>query len=193
MQSRKESGWDWPNWTSSERMLVSTSLATLFTLLLAWRDVGFASKSGISTGEGWVAILLVSYPTAAIMNGQKVKKILAIFLMIIAILWGIINLVSGYEFIEADGFLFVEDVWLDFNGIGAYLFVPIAIMGLVGAVKYRVPIPEVVAPLTPPSVDMGPDVSLVGSVDESGYEWIQHNGQDYWRTEGAGSHWTLHE
>jgi hypothetical protein len=143
MNDETRGGWKWDNWSSSERMLIVTFLATIFSLFLAWRDVGIATKAGISTGEGWVALILVSYPAASILMGKNVKKIAAIIVMILAILWGIINLYSGYELWEADGFFIMEDTWMDFNGIGAYLFIPVAIMGLVGAMRYSAPVPSV--------------------------------------------------
>ena len=143
MNDETRRGWNWDNWSSSERMFIVTFLATIFSLFLAWRDVGFATKAGISTGEGWVALILVSYPAVSILIGNDVKKIAAIILMVLAILWGIINLITGYELWEADGFFIMEDTWMDFNGIGAYLFVPIAIMGLVAAMRYSTPVPSV--------------------------------------------------
>ena len=193
MNDKKLGGWNWENWTNSERMLIATFLATIFSLFLAWRDVGFATRVGGATVEGWVAIILVSYPGISILRGQTVKKIPAIILMILAILWGFINLISGYELLEADGFFVMEDTWLDFNGIGAYLFIPVSIMGLIGAIRYSIPTPLVVKPLASPSMNMAPHPSLVGSIDENGFEWIKHNGQDYWRTDGQDSKWILHE
>ena len=193
MSVASQKGWNWENWTNSERMLIVTFLATIISLFLAWRDIGFATKAGISTGEGWVALILVSYPGISILRGRTVKKIPAIILMTLAILWGIINLISGYELLEADGFFIMEDTWLDFNGIGAYLFIPVSILGLVGAIKYSIPTPLVIKPLAPPPIGIPPNPSLVGSFDENGYEWIKHNGQDYWRTDGQGSKWILHE
>ena len=143
MSDETREGWNWNSWSSSERMLIVTFIATIFSLFLAWRDVGIATKAGISTVEGWVALILVSYPAVSILMGKNVKKIAAIILMILAILWGIMNLIAGYELWEADGFFIMEDTWLDFNGIGAYLFIPVAIMGLVGAMMYSAPVPSV--------------------------------------------------
>lgn len=143
MSVEQNSGWRWNEWDSSERMLIATFLATIFSLFLAWRDVGIATKPGIETGEGWLALILVAYPAVSILMGNKVKKNAAIIVMIIAILWGILNIIEGYELWEADGFFIMEDTWMDFNGIGAYLFVPIAIMGLVGAMKYSAPVQSV--------------------------------------------------
>ena len=86
MNDETRRGWDWDNWSSSERMFIVTFLATIFSLFLAWRDVGFATKAGISTGEGWVALILVSYPAVSILIGNGVKKIAAIILMVLACL-----------------------------------------------------------------------------------------------------------
>ena len=41
--------------------------------------------------------------------------------------------------------------------------------------------------------NQGPDVSLVGTVDGNGYEWIVHEGVNYWRLAGSGSGWTRHQ
>lgn len=48
-------------------------------------------------------------------------------------------------------------------------------------------------PQQPPVVASGPPVHLSGTVDSEGYEWIQHEGRDYWRQTGTAEQWTLHQ
>jgi hypothetical protein len=193
----KESGWNWTKWNGSEKMLVSGLIATVLTLFLAWRDAVLIQVSGFESGEAWVALGLVAYPAINVLRGRDVNKILAIILTVLAVLWGLVNLASGYETIEADGFFVEEDTILDFNGIGAYLFVPISVVSMIGALRYQ---PSKlnkhsVSPPQSPTVPLiqGPDVSLVGTVDGNGYEWIVHEGVNYWRLAGSGSGWTRHQ
>ena len=49
------------------------------------------------------------------------------------------------------------------------------------------------APMGAPPMMGGPDISLKGTVDANGYEWVEHNGQNYWRMAGSGSQWTKHQ
>lgn len=193
----KESGWNWTKWNGSEKMLVSGLIATVLTLFLAWRDAVLIQVSGFESGEAWVALGLVAYPAINVLRGKDVNKILAIILTVLAVLWGLVNLASGYETIEADGFLFEEDTTLDFNGIGAYLFVPASVVSLIGALRYQPSKSNEnsVSPPASPTVPFiqGPDVSLVGTVDGNGYEWIVHEGENYWRLAGSGSGWTRHQ
>mgnify|MGYP006140241295 FL=1 len=135
--SNRKSGWNWTDWNGSERLLITSFIATIVSLLLAWRDIGILTKSGIETSEGWIALALVTYSAVTIIRGQQINKPLAIGLAIAAIAFGVINLASGFETIEADGFFILEDTTFDYNGIGAYLFVPIAIVNLIGAIKSR--------------------------------------------------------
>ena len=197
----KESGWNWSEWNGSEKMLVSGLIATILTLFLAWRDAVLIQVSGFESGEAWVALGLVAYPAINVLRGKDVNKILAIILTVLAVLWGLVNLASGYETIEADGFLFEEDTTLDFNGIGAYLFVPASVVSLIGALRYQPTksnknsVSPVDTSFKAPTVPLiqGPDVSLVGTVDGNGYEWIVHEGENYWRLAGSGSGWTRHQ
>ena len=197
----KESGWNWSEWNGSEKMLVSGLIATILTLFLAWRDAVLIQVSGFESGEAWVALGLVAYPAINVLRGKDVNKILAIILTVLAVLWGLVNLASGYETIEADGFLFEEDTTLDFNGIGAYLFVPASVVSLIGALRYQPTksnknsVSPVYTSFKPPTVPLiqGPDASLIGTVDGSGYEWIVHEGENYWRLAGSGSGWTRHQ
>lgn len=193
----KNSGWNWSEWNGSEKMLVSGLLATLLTLFLAWRDAVLIQVTGLESGEAWIALGLVAYPAINVLRGRDVNKILAIILTVLAVLWGLINLASGYETIEADGFFIEEDTTLDFNGIGAYLFVPISFVSMIGALKYhpsKSNIDSASVP-QPPTIpfNQGPDVSLVGTVDGNGYEWIVHEGANYWRLADSGSGWTRHQ
>ena len=197
----KESGWNWSEWNGSEKMLVSGLIATVLTLFLAWRDAVLIQVSGFESGEAWVALGLVAYPAINVLRGKDVNKIFAIILTVLAVLWGLVNLASGYETIEADGFLFEEDTTLDFNGIGAYLFVPASVVSLIGALRYQPTksnknsVSPVYTSFKSPTVPLiqGPDVSLVGTVDGNGYEWIVHEGENYWRLAGSGSGWTRHQ
>ena len=197
----KESGWNWSEWNGSEKMLVSGLIATILTLFLAWRDAVLIQVSGFESGEAWVALGLVAYPAINVLRGKDVNKILAIILTVLAVLWGLVNLASGYETIEADGFLFEEDTTLDFNGIGAYLFVPASVVSLIGALRYQPTksnknsVSPVYTSFKSPTVPLiqGPDASLIGTVDGSGYEWIVHEGENYWRLAGSGSGWTRHQ
>lgn len=55
---------------------------------------------------------------------------------------------------------------------------------------------ETAGPLSPPAgapVITGPEISANGTVDANGYEWIEHNGENYWRIAGSGSQWTLYQ
>ena len=197
----KESGWNWSEWNGSEKMLVSGLIATILTLFLAWRDAVLIQVSGFESGEAWVALGLVAYPAINVLRGKDVNKILAIILTVLAVLWGLVNLASGYETIEADGFLFEEDTTLDFNGVGAYLFVPASVVSLIGALRYQPTksnknsVSPVYTSFKAPTVPLiqGPDASLIGTVDGSGYEWIVHEGENYWRLAGSGSGWTRHQ
>ena len=194
---RKESGWNWSEWNGSEKMLVSGLIATALTLLLPWRDAVLVQVTGFEWTEAWVALGLVAYPAINVLRGRDVNKILAIILTVLAVLWGLLNLASGYETIEADGFLFEEDTTLDFNGVGAYLFVPISVVSMIGALRYqpsKLNKNSTTSPQSPtvPHIQ-GPDVSLVGTVDGNGYEWIVHEGLNYWRLAGSGSGWTRHQ
>lgn len=51
----------------------------------------------------------------------------------------------------------------------------------------------VMAPMGAPPMISGPDISVKGTVDANGYEWTEHNGQNYWRMAGSGSQWTKHQ
>lgn len=135
----KSSGWNWSRWNISEKMLVSGLLATFLTLFLAWRDVVLIQRNGFESGEAWVALALVAYPGINVIRGKSVNKILAIVLTVLAVIWGLANIASNIETIEADGFLFEEDTTLDYNGIGAYMFVPISFVSMIGALLYRPP------------------------------------------------------
>ena len=51
----------------------------------------------------------------------------------------------------------------------------------------------VMAPMGAPPMMSGPDISVKGTVDANGYEWTEHNGQNYWRMAGSGSQWTKYQ
>lgn len=194
------SGWNWSQWDASKRMLIGCFIATGLTMFLSWREFLFVKKIGLEAGEAWVALGLLAYPAIQIFRGKDVNKILAIILCTLAVVWGFANIASNLETIEADGFLVEEDTVLDINGIGAYLFVPISVIALIGSIKYKPAKFSVAAqnfsPLHQPAFvpgNLGPDVSLIGNVDANGYEWIVHQGQNYWRIAGSGSQWTLHQ
>ena len=169
-------------------------------MFLSWREFLFVKRIGFEVGEAWVALGLLAYPAIQIFRGKDVNKILAIIFCILAIVWGLANIASNIETIEADGLFVEEDTILDFNGIGAYLFVAISVIALIGSIKYK-PLKFSVAaqnpsPLHQPAFvpgNLGPDVSLIGNVDADGYEWIVYQGQNYWRVAGSGSQWTLHQ
>lgn len=48
-------------------------------------------------------------------------------------------------------------------------------------------------PTTGPPMVAGPDIGAKGTVDANGYEWIEHDGKNYWRMAGSGSVWTQHQ
>ncbi len=194
------SGWNWSQWDASKRVLIGCFIATALTMFLSWREFLFVKRIGFEVGEAWVALGLLAYPAIQIFRGKDVNKILAIIFCILAIVWGLANIASNIETIEADGLFVEEDTILDFNGIGAYLFVAISIIALIRSIKYK-PLKFSVAaqspsPLHQPAFvpgNLGPDVSLIGNVDADGYEWIVYQGQNYWRVAGTGSQWTLHQ
>jgi hypothetical protein len=84
-------------------------------------------------------------------------------------------------------------------GIGACCVLPFSILIFV-IVRKKKPaeviiqtqpmIQQPVAPMTGPT---GPTPQMAGVPDGSGYEWLDYQGQKYWRMAGSFSNWALHE
>ncbi len=118
---------DWENWGLGGRCIFVAACAAMVSMFMDWVSVGFASQSGLTQGA-FLFLALWVYPVLMLLKNKPMSRV-----------WGLICSIASFVFTAA----YISSKSIELFGktinaaaTGAWLFLLVSILLIVGVVKY---------------------------------------------------------
>ena len=114
---------NWKNWSTGQRLIFSSSVVAVLSLLLPWADMGLLSVNGFAQ-QGYLLLIFFIYPLYKLLKSTPIKP-----------LYGFLS--SGLAVISSISFALsktveVFDTTVNLSGSGLVLFIICSIALVIG-------------------------------------------------------------